>query len=201
MMAKARRDGSNLWYQVKGKGDHVITLIGGFALVDKQFEFCDQFLEPHHKLLHWHYRGVGKSDWSMTEPYSVEGWVDDLAAILDHAGIEKTSIWCTSTGTSIGVRFASKYPERMNALVAYPWIRSDQTWKDIFRLLMKLPLFLEWSKCPACMQVSCYHHVYYIQQMVLNMNVGQKTLCRKCKYDNFEVCFRCLCKSRFNLRY
>ena len=34
-MAKARRDGSNLWYQVKGKGDHVITLIGGFALVDK----------------------------------------------------------------------------------------------------------------------------------------------------------------------
>ena len=89
MMAKARRDGSNLWYQVKGKGDHVITLIGGFALVDKQFEFCDQFLEPHHKLLHWHYRGVGKSDWSMTEPYSVEGWVDDLAAILDHAGIKK----------------------------------------------------------------------------------------------------------------
>ena len=133
MMTKARRDGSNLWYQVKGKGDHVITLIGGFALVDKQFEFCDQFLEPHHKLLHWHYRGVGKSDWSMTEPYSVEGWVDDLAAILDHAGIEKTSIWCTSTGTSIGVRFASKYPERMKALVAYPWIRSDQTWKDIFR--------------------------------------------------------------------
>ncbi len=131
-MATVRRNGSNLWYEILGEEGSPITLIGGFALVDDQFEFCNQYLLPHHRLVHWHYRGVGKSDWSMTEPYSVESWVDDLAAVLDHAGIEKTSIWCTSTGTAIGVRFASKYPDRTNALVTYPWIRSDQTWKDIF---------------------------------------------------------------------
>jgi pimeloyl-ACP methyl ester carboxylesterase len=131
-MSKARRNGSNLWYQVHGDTGSFLTLIGGFALVDDQFEFCNQYLMPHHRLLHWHYRGVGKSDWSLSEPYSVEGWVDDLVCILDHAGIEKTSIWCTSTGTSIGVRFASKYPERVDALITYPWIRSDRTWKDIF---------------------------------------------------------------------
>ena len=131
-MSNTRRNGSNLWYEVSGDKGSAITMIGGFALVDDQFEFCNQYLLPHHKLLHRHYRGVGKSDWSMTEPYSVEGWVDDLAAILDDAGIDKTSIWCTSTGTSIGVRFASKYPERVNALITYPWIRADQTWKNIF---------------------------------------------------------------------
>ena len=131
-MAMAKRNGANLWYEVLGQKGSPLTLIGGFALVDDQFEFCNKYLLPHHKLIHWHYRGVGKSDWSMTEPYSVESWVDDLAAVLDDAGIEKTSIWCTSTGTSIGVRFASKYPDRVNALVTYPWIRSDQTWKDIF---------------------------------------------------------------------
>jgi pimeloyl-ACP methyl ester carboxylesterase len=131
-MATVRRNGSNLWYEILGEKGAPITLIGGFALVDDQFEFCNQYLLPHHRLVHWHYRGVGKSDWSMTEPYSVESWVDDLAAVLDHAGIEKTSIWCTSTGTAIGVRFASKYADRTNALVTYPWIRSDQTWKDIF---------------------------------------------------------------------
>jgi len=131
-MSNTRRNGSNLWYEVTGDKGSTITMIGGFALVDDQFEFCNQYLLPHHKLLHWHYRGVGKSDWSMTEPYSVEGWVDDLAAIMDDAGIDKTSIWCTSTGTSIGVRFASKYPERVNALITYPWIRADQTWKNIF---------------------------------------------------------------------
>ena len=131
-MATVERNGANLWYQVLGQKGSPLTLIGGFALVDDQFEFCNKYLLPHHRLVHWHYRGVGKSDWSMTEPYSVESWVDDLAAVLDDAGVEKTSIWCTSTGTSIGVRFASKYPYRMNALVMYPWIRSDQTWKDIF---------------------------------------------------------------------
>jgi pimeloyl-ACP methyl ester carboxylesterase len=131
-MSTTRRNGSNLWYEVSGDKGSAITMIGGFALVDDQFEFCNQYLVPHHKLLHWHYRGVGKSDWSMTEPYSVEGWVDDLASIMDDAGIDKTSIWCTSTGTSIGVRFASKYPERVNALITYPWIRADQTWKNIF---------------------------------------------------------------------
>ena len=43
-MAKARRDGSNLWYQVKGKGDHVITLIGGFALLINNLSFVINFL-------------------------------------------------------------------------------------------------------------------------------------------------------------
>jgi len=131
-MSKVRVDGANLWYQLRGSGEHVLTMIGGFALVDNQFEFCDPHLIDHHRILHWHYRGVGKSDWTMTEPYTVERWVDDLAAILDDAGIEKTSIWCTSTGTSIGVRFASKYPERVRALIAYPWIKGDETWRDIF---------------------------------------------------------------------
>lgn len=132
-MAKVWRDGAHLWYQLKGRGDPVLTLIGGFALVDRQFEFCDPHLVGHHRILHWHYRGVGKSDWTMTEPCTVERWVDDLAAILDHAGIERTSVWCTSTGSSIGVRFAAKYPERTHSLIAYPWIRGDQTWRDIFQ--------------------------------------------------------------------
>ena len=132
-MAKAWVDGANLWYQTKGRGDIPLVLIGGFALVHDQFAFCDEHLSKHLKILHWNYRGVGKSDWTMTEPLSVERWVDDLAGILDHAGIDKISIWCTSTGSSIGIRFAAKYPERMHALIAYPWVRADDTWRDIFQ--------------------------------------------------------------------
>ena len=132
-MPKAWSNGAHLWYRLKGKGDPLLTLIGGFALVDRQFEFCDPHLVKQHRILHWHYRGVGKADWTMTEPYTVEGWVDDLAAILDHARIGQTSIWCTSTGSSIGIRFAAKYPERIHSLIAYPWIRGDETWRDIFK--------------------------------------------------------------------
>lgn len=131
-MARVRVDGANLWYEVRGEGDPPLTLIGGFALVDKQFEFCEPYLTPHHRILQWHYRGVGKSDWTQSAPYSVERWVDDLAAILGAAGIERTSLWCTSTGSSIGLRFAAKYPERMHSLIAYPFIRVDDTWRNIY---------------------------------------------------------------------
>ncbi len=125
-------DGAKLWYQIRGTGTPLVC-IGGFALVDRQFEFCDTYLTKKHAVLHWHYRGVGKSDWTMTQAYSVERWVDDLKAIIDHAGLKKVSIWCTSTGSAIGTRFAAKYPDNMHALIAYPWVRADATWRDIFK--------------------------------------------------------------------
>jgi pimeloyl-ACP methyl ester carboxylesterase len=130
-MPHARVDGARLWYEVRGKGPPLV-LIGGYALVDRQFEFCDEHLAKHFTLVHWHYRGVGRSDWTMTAPYTLERWVDDLAGVLDAAGIERAAIWCTSTGSAIGTRFASKYPERTTALVTYPWVRADQGWRDIF---------------------------------------------------------------------
>ncbi len=74
-MPYARSDKAKLWYEVSGEGPPLV-LIGGFALVDSQFEFCDPYLRKHHTIIHWHYQGVGKSDWSMTAPYTLEGWVD-----------------------------------------------------------------------------------------------------------------------------
>lgn len=123
-MAKTSADGVDLWYDLQGRGEPLV-LIGGFALVHDQF--ASQF-----RTVHWNYRGVGRSDWTMTEPYTIERWVEDLRAVLDAAGIKKASIWATSTGAAIGIRFASKYPERTGALVTYPWVRSDETWRDIF---------------------------------------------------------------------
>lgn len=130
-MPTFRKNGVNLWYEVTGRGDPLV-LIGGFALVDRQFDFCNSYLTKHHRIIHWHYRGVGRSDWSMTQPYSIEGWVDDLAAVLEHAKIDSAAIWATSTGAAIGTRFAAKYPDKTSALITYPWVRADQGWRDIF---------------------------------------------------------------------
>jgi pimeloyl-ACP methyl ester carboxylesterase len=134
-MSSVRVDGANLWYEISGKeGDVPLVMIGGFALVNNQFDFCNRYLQPHHRLLHWHYRGVGKSDWTLSGPCSVERWVDDLKAILDHEGIDRINLWCTSTGSSIGLRFAAKYPNVMNGLIAYPFVRADDTWRAIYRV-------------------------------------------------------------------
>lgn len=127
-----RDDGVKLWYDITGRGDPLV-LIGGFALVHDQFEFCNGILrKAGFATVHWNQEGVGNSDWTMARPYTVDGWADDLKCVLDHAGLKKVYIWCTSTGTAIGMRFAAKYPERMNALITYPWYKSDLTWKRIF---------------------------------------------------------------------
>jgi len=131
-MAEVFDNGTKLWYEVTGDGDP-LTLIGGFALLHNQFDFCNEILlDAGIQTIHWNYRGSGNSDWTMTEPFSIERWVDDLKVVLDDAGIEKTSIWCTSTSTPIGMRFAAKYPDRMNALVTYPFYRTNDYWREVF---------------------------------------------------------------------
>lgn len=131
-MVETYRNGSKLWYEVKGDGEPLV-LIGGFALLHNQFDFCNEILrDAGIQTIHWNYRGSGKSDWSLTEPLTLESWVEDLKAVLDAAGIEKTSIWCTSTSTPIGIRFASKYPERMKTLITYPYYKVDTYWRNVF---------------------------------------------------------------------
>jgi pimeloyl-ACP methyl ester carboxylesterase len=131
-VAETYRNGSRLWYEITGEGEPLV-LIGGFALLHNQFDFCNEILHDSGvQTIHWNYRGSGKSDWSLTEPLTLEGWVEDLKAVLDAAGIEKASIWCTSTSTPIGIRFASKYPERMNKLITYPYYKVDDYWRNVF---------------------------------------------------------------------
>ncbi len=131
-MAELTDNGIKIWYDVQGSGDP-LTLVGGFALLHNQYDFCNQQLrDAGHQVIHWNYRGSGNSDWTMVEPFTLERWVDDLKLVLDDAGIERTSIWCTSTGSIVGLRFAAKYPERMNALVAYPWHKTDDYWRNVF---------------------------------------------------------------------
>ena len=130
-MAYTFHDGSRLWYETVGEGPP-LSLIGGFGIAQNQFDFALPFLTSHFRCLNWNYRGAGLSDWTMTRPYALEEWVDDLKAVLDAAGIEKTAIWATSTGSAIGIRFAAKYPERTSALITYPWFRCDEGWKNIF---------------------------------------------------------------------
>jgi 3-oxoadipate enol-lactonase len=132
-MPKVLFNGNNLWYELTGRG-YPLTLIGGYGLLHNQWDYANQYLEPHCRVLNWNYRGAGKSDWTMTEPYTVEQWVEDMRAILDAVGVERTDVWATSTGSSIGIRFAAKYPERTRALITFPSFKGDHTWREIMKV-------------------------------------------------------------------
>jgi pimeloyl-ACP methyl ester carboxylesterase len=129
-MATASENGIHLWYETIGNGPPVM-LIGGFALIDSQWEYVVEDLAKSYTVINWAFRGSGKSDWTMATPPSVDQYAEDMRIVLEAAGIEKTAIWATSTGAPVGLRFAAKYPEKTTALCTYPWYKTDDTWRGI----------------------------------------------------------------------
>lgn len=129
-MAMCSENGVHLWYEVKGDGPPLM-LIGGFALIDSQWEFVTEEMAGRYTVINWAFRGSGKSDWTMAEPPTVDQYAEDMRIVLDAAGIEKTALWGTSTGAPVALRFAAKYPERVSALITYPWFKTDDTWRGI----------------------------------------------------------------------
>lgn len=105
-------NGTRLYYEVAGAGHPFVLIHGG--LVDRRL-WDDQFLAfaQHYRVVRYDIRGFGNSD-VPTESYSL---VDDLRALLDFLGIEKTYLMGLSLGGSVVIDFTLAYPERVVALI------------------------------------------------------------------------------------
>jgi len=131
-------------YQVVGEGEPLVVSDQWFGNVDAQWEFppMARFLHrmaSFRRLVLFDKRGIGLSDpVSLSAVPTLEGWMDDLRAVLDDVGIERTAILSGVGATYMGVLFAATYPERTTALVIvngysrlvrtpdYPWGRSAE---------------------------------------------------------------------------
>lgn len=111
--------GTDLWYEVAGDGPPVV-LTGGWGLLDAQWHAVRPLLTEHMSCIDWNPRGCGQSDRAWPGGFTMDRWVDDLAVILDHLGHERVHMWATSTGSMLAIRFAARYPERVQSLVTFP---------------------------------------------------------------------------------
>ena len=114
-MPKVEANGINIYYELMGKGDP-LALIGGSLFGRQNFGMVWSGLAEHFQLISYDQRGYGLSDRPL-QPYDMELWADDLASLLDKLGIEKTHVMGTSAGGMIALKFASKYPEKINKLI------------------------------------------------------------------------------------
>jgi pimeloyl-ACP methyl ester carboxylesterase len=60
-------------------------------------------------------RGMGKS--ARQNPIPADAWVEDLAALLDHLGIEKAHVYGTSLGSRVALKFGIAHPERTSSVI------------------------------------------------------------------------------------
>jgi pimeloyl-ACP methyl ester carboxylesterase len=118
----AKGPGGNIAYQVVGDGPMDLVVIQGWmSHVDLMWgdpgwvTFVSQ-LASFARVILYDKRGTGLSDPIDAIP-TLEDRVDDLRAVLDAAGSDRTAIFGFSEGGPIGILLAATYPERVRALV------------------------------------------------------------------------------------
>jgi len=126
------QDGKKIWYELVGKGEPLF-LIGGSSLIHRQWDFMLPILKDHFQVILHDQRGAGLSD-RTPEGITVEAWADDIKAILDEVGIQKTHVMGTSNGSFPVIKFASKYPERTGAIIHYGMFRITDQSRKMWRI-------------------------------------------------------------------
>ena len=114
-MPIVERPHAAIYYETAGTGPPIVFAhgAGGNTLVWWQQV---PYFAPRHRVLTFDHRGFGRS---RCEPGYEQGrhFADDLAAVLDDAGIERAALVCQSMGGWTGMQFARAHPRRVAALV------------------------------------------------------------------------------------
>ena len=113
-------------YQVLGDGPVDLVYVPGWiSHLDLQWEhpslarFLRQ-LASFSRLIVFDKRGIGLSDRVAPDRMpTMEERMDDVRAVLDAVGAERSAVFCQGYGAPIGVLFAATYPERVASLVLY----------------------------------------------------------------------------------
>ena len=122
----ARADGRHIAYQIVGAGPFDLVFLPDWVNhIEVQWEEPRQerflnTLASFSRLVLFNPRGVGASDpVPVAETPTAEHWMDDLAAVMDAAGIEQAALFGVGVGGVISILFAATYPERVRSLVLY----------------------------------------------------------------------------------
>ena len=112
------RDGTQLHWTSIGEGAPTIVLTDGVGCAGFVWRHLDPALARQHRVLHWNYRGHGKSG-TPREAFrvTVDDCAEDLLAVLDAAGEERAVLVGHSMGVQVVLEAHRRAPERIQALV------------------------------------------------------------------------------------
>ncbi|MEV0804426.1 alpha/beta hydrolase [Kribbella sp. NPDC050281] len=102
-----------LYYEQHGQGQDVVLLNGGLADV-RMWDSTVAWLSETARVTTWDYRDNGLSSPS----YAAYSEIDDLAAVLDAAGVERAVLIGSSDGARRALGFAHRYPDRVRRVCA-----------------------------------------------------------------------------------
>lgn len=114
-MAGVRVNGIELYYEVHGEGPPLL-LVPGLGVDVTFFRRIIDDLATSCRVVAFDPRGAGRSD-KPDIPYSIDGMADDAAALLDHLGIDRTTVLGCSMGGRTALMLALDHRNRVERLV------------------------------------------------------------------------------------
>jgi 3-oxoadipate enol-lactonase len=108
--------GQRIHYEDSGGAGLALVLSHGFLQDSSMFDAQLRRLRARHRVITWDQRGHG-STVSTGEAFTYWDSADDLAALLDHLGVNRAVVGGMSQGGFISLRFALRYPDRTAGLV------------------------------------------------------------------------------------
>jgi class 3 adenylate cyclase len=113
---------ARLAFSVRAGGPHVIVKvpawISNLDLESQERGPLHERLSSFATVVSYDARGTGLSDpVSLGEPPTLEGWTDDLHAVVTAAGFERVVLLASALSGPVAALYAATYPERTRALV------------------------------------------------------------------------------------
>ena len=115
MMATAKVNGAELYYEESGSGPPIILSAGGLQGVASSYAPVIDTLSQEHRVVVYDRRFGGQS----RSPLVVQTWdmvCDDVFGLMDALGIEQAYLGGGSFGAAISLGCAVRRPERVRAI-------------------------------------------------------------------------------------
>ncbi len=114
-------DGTRLAYATMGAGSPLVRAAHWMTHVDYDlrspvWRHWLTSLSVRHTFVRYDERGCGLSDHDVTN-FSLDAWVQDLAAVVDAAELERFALLGVSQGGAVSIAYAARHPERVTKLV------------------------------------------------------------------------------------
>jgi pimeloyl-ACP methyl ester carboxylesterase len=115
MGAYADVNGINLYYETHGAGRPLVLLHGGLGSGEMFVPVLPQ-LSERHQVIAVDLQGHGRTA-DIDRPIDVRLMADDIAALIDHLGLDRPDVVGYSLGGGVAFHTAAKYPDKVGRLV------------------------------------------------------------------------------------
>jgi pimeloyl-ACP methyl ester carboxylesterase len=107
-------NGLNMYYEIRGSGEPLVLLPGGFMTVEAMGGLVPQ-LAATRRVIGVELQGHGHTA-DIERALRFESMADDMAALIRHLGLERADIFGFSLGGAVGLQTAIRHPEVVRKL-------------------------------------------------------------------------------------